>query len=165
MIQRIQSLFLFGIVALLTISLFLPVWTNEEPGTAIEVNAFAISKKADQTNKIPDHVAEAISQEESAWYIAFTMLVAASLAGFTILKYNNRTLQILLCNINTLVISALIGTYFIAIPKAKTMMAVSSDGHYGFAYFTPIACLLLVQAAAFYIKKDDKLIKSVDRIR
>jgi hypothetical protein len=71
----------------------------------------------------------------------------------------------MLCNLLTVFLLGIIGSYFIAIPAAKALMIQASNGNYEAGYYLPILSSALVAIARHYIKKDEKLVKSVDRIR
>lgn len=87
------------------------------------------------------------------------------LALFIIMKYNNRTLQIKLCHLLTLLLLGILGTYFIAIPLAKSLMIVQTNGAYKVGFFLPIVSIFLVMGARYFINKDEQLVRSVDRLR
>lgn len=160
MIQRIQSLLLAGVVILLTINLFVPIWSSN--GAAknfdfITVTASSIDygfAKTPKQTTIP------------VYYSGGLITLAIGLALFIVFQYKKRALQIMLCSILTLLLLGILGSYFITIPKAKNLMiSPPPDGDYGIGYFLPIISILLVVAARYFIKKDDDLVKSVDRLR
>jgi hypothetical protein len=164
MIQRIQSLLLAGVVILLTINLFVPIWTNTETKPVIVLNAFSISYAS-----LPNPVSKVISIEplktKNVYYIAGLITVCIGLTLYIIFQYKNRALQLRLCNLLTVLTLTIIGSYFIAIPAAKSMIAIPSDGNYEAGYFLPILASILILAARYYIRKDEELVKSVDRLR
>ena len=159
MIQRIQSVLLAGVVILLTINLFVPVWSISQSETTIVLDAFSIKSGVAAPDETPLPVVK------SSMYIGGLIIVCIVLAIFVIFQYNNRTLQIRLCSLLTLFTLGIIGTYFIAIPTAKSLLATPANGNYGIGYFLPIVASVLTVAARYFIRKDDNLVKSVDRLR
>ncbi|HWZ22404.1 MAG TPA: DUF4293 domain-containing protein [Cytophagaceae bacterium] len=159
MIQRIQSVLLAGVVILLTINLFVPIWSISQTEISIVLDAFSIKSGL----ATPDGTI--LPVVKSNIYIGGLILVCIVLAIFVIFQYKNRALQIRLCSLLTLFTLGIIGTYFIAIPAAKSLLAIPADGNYGIGYFLPIAASILTIAARHFIRKDDNLVKSVDRLR
>ncbi len=79
----------------------------------------------------------------------------------TIFLYKNRTLQMRLCVYNSLLVIALVGlsAYFAysVLPLADVALGVSA--------FIPFIMFILNMMARNGIRRDDKLVRSVDRIR
>lgn len=148
---------------MLTVNLFVPIWTNTQAKSPIVLNAFSIS--ITPPAGLPGSLSEIIIAKKDVYYIAILIIVCIILALYIILQYKNRKLQIKLCNLLMLLTLTIIGSYFIAIPAAKKMMIVPSDGNYEIGYFLPILSVLLVLASRYYINKDEELVRSVDRIR
>jgi hypothetical protein len=161
MIQRIQSLLLTGVVILLTVNLFVPIWTSKEEKLPIVLNAWSISN-SDFSNS---EILAADAKIKNVYYIAALIIVCIGLALYIIFQYKNRVLQLRLCNLLTVLTLTVIGSYFIAIPMAKSMMEIPADGSYQTGYFLPILSSVLILAARYYIRKDEELVKSVDRLR
>ena len=158
MIQRIQSLLLAGVVILLTINLFVPIWSSSNGITEVKLTAFSIDLD------IKGKAAGLFTKKTAVYYVGGLISLNIALALLIIFQFKNRARQILLCNLLTLLTLGIIGSYFIAIPKAKTMM-VAGSGDYGIGYFLPIIACMLIMAARYYIKKDEELVRSVDRLR
>ena len=153
MIQRIQSLLLLGVVVLLTANLFVPIWSSGQ----VVLNAVSIT----QAGNTP----EAIPVKKEVYYIAALIVVCILLATYTIFIYKKRVTQMRLCNLLTLLTLGIIGCYFLAISAAKALINEATDGTYEIGYFLPIIASILVLAARYFIRKDDQLVRSVDRIR
>ena len=159
MIQRIQSLLLAGVVILLTINLFVPIWSSDKGDKNfdfISVTAFSIDCGFANTPK---------QASIPVYYLGSLISLCIGLSLFIIFQYKKRSLQIILCSFLTLLLLGILGSYFIVIPKAKELMFTPENGDYGIGYFLPILSILLVAAARYFIRKDDELVKSVDRIR
>ena len=164
MIQRIQSLLLFGAAILLTVNLFIPIWSSAQAGVPVVLRAFSVDYGSNPSvdTSVPSTL---VSKPIIVAYIGVLMVVCIGLALYIIFRFNNRVLQLRLCNLLTLLIFSVIGTYFIAIVVINSTLVLSSEGAYEAGYFLPVLCGVLVLVAKYFIRKDDNLVKSVDRIR
>lgn len=161
MIQRPQTLFLIGGLICLVCSLFFPIWTHSDNGISkVTFDAFHLVK----TNGIESVEITSVSYELA--YIGAILIVAIGLTVFTIFKFTNRSLQVKLGLLNNTVICAaiLIMTY-VGVPKAQALLGTENLGTNGFGMYLPLASIIFIMVANRFIKKDDALVKSVDRIR
>lgn len=163
MIQRIQSIFLAVIVIAAGLSFAFPVWTATEGPSDISVTNFYINYNS--TVPMPGRVLEVKDNGVSVWYCAAMAIFAGIIAVYAIFRYDKRRFQNQLCHFGTFISSLWLATYFISIPKAKEMMFVPNNGSYGFAFFAPLIAIILFQVAGFYIRKDEELVRSADRLR
>ncbi|HEY8401977.1 MAG TPA: DUF4293 domain-containing protein [Cytophagaceae bacterium] len=156
MIQRIQTVLLFLVALLLIISLFFPVWeATSGSNTQVELDPFQITLKS----------GDAITAEKSVFYIAALMIVSAGIALYSIFQYKKRMLQVRLGLFNTLVLGGIIGTYFLGISQSEKLLENIENQHFLFSFYTPLLAILLNLMANRYIRKDEALVRSVDRIR
>ncbi len=86
------------------------------------------------------------------------------LSIFSILKYNNRKLQMKLIKVNVLLNIMLIIGIFLVYPRMITD-AIAVTEEYKTAAFFPLVSLVLLILAFRGVKKDEELIKSADRLR
>lgn len=91
--------------------------------------------------------------------------LGALLALVAIFKFKDRKQQMLLCKINMLVQALLIAAIFMYFDAAINEAGIESEANYGIGTFLPLISLILCFLADKAIKKDDDLVKSVDRIR
>jgi hypothetical protein len=141
MIQRIQSLFLFLVLALCLALFYLPLYSVHTAGSAADTDVFI------QSNKI---------------YLLFTSIIGLfSLAA--ILLFKNRVLQIRLCNLNMLVICIFVGTVFYF--SDHSVQSPGSVIHYQSGCYVPLVQLLFSFLAMRAIRKDEELVRSADRLR
>lgn len=151
MIQRIQSLYLLLMSALLIAVLFVPFGVFEASYGVCEYTAFSIVGPAGKIG-LP------------FWCLPLFSVVGALLALTTLFLYKNRKLQIRLCLINALVVailsSAAAGILFLE--KSDMLLA---EFKVGFGFALPLLALILDFLAVKAIKKDEKLVKAWDRIR
>ena len=162
MIQRIQTLFLLAIGILMVVTIFVPFWQSE----AIEKTSGIAGHLHLDPVAIHFTPHSQASQENrgDTYYLAALALLASLTAMFALLQYRNRKLQTRLCAINYLLLLSLLGTYFFAIDKAKTLFEIS-DVLFSTGFYLPLIAIVFNFLALRYIKKDEDLIKSVDRIR
>lgn len=162
MIQRIQTLFIIGISVLMMITIFVPFWQSE----AIEKTT-GISGQAHLDPIAIHFIAHSQASMENkgdTYYLAALAMLASLTAMFAMFQYRNRKLQTKLCLFNYLILIGLEGSYFIAIDKAKAMFEVTNIS-FSSGFFLPLLAIIFNFFALRYIKKDEDLIKSVDRIR
>ena len=145
MIQRIQSIFLLLAGAAMLGTFGVPFATSATAGTGF---------LADQLYNVLDHP---------------VLMVLAGLGGalalLAIFLYNNRPLQVRLGYL-TIVMSILLPVVaFLLVflePAQKEQSALYEDG---LGIYLPILALILSILAIRFIKKDDKLVRSMDRLR
>jgi hypothetical protein len=143
MIQRIQSIYLLGIIIISALLLLLPYLELE----------------------FPDHK-EAVTFLNDSYHIP-QKYGPISIAGLsiilsliTIFSYKNRKRQMRLC-IVLLVFGVLLATRSL-LPESPYNGAVP---HYSFILYLPVLNIVFAVLARRAIKKDDDLVRSADRIR
>ena len=165
MIQRIQTIFLFLISVTLIAFLFMPIWKANDTGdkrgqTVVKLDAFNIDEEPIAT------VAEGKGEpEKSVFYIAAIAILAALNAFYSIFKYTNRLLQLKLGLFNSLLLCALLGTFFLGIKEATKFVDKAGPITFAIGFYIPLAALVLNMLANRYIRKDEALVRSVDRLR
>ena len=155
MIQRIQTLYLLGIVILSGLVAFSPIadLLNKVDNLIYLVDYNGISLVKNTGNII----------ESRIWGLTSISLVVSILALITIFSYKNRMKQIRLTVINMLFI---ISYYiFLILYLWSACSRLHTDWHLRFVAVLPLVNLILSYLAIGAIGKDEKLIKSMDRIR
>lgn len=151
MIQRIQSLYLFLSAILVAVAAFMPMgrFVTDEGWTTV-------FKPLGLT--MPD------GAFQSTWGLLGILLLSAIVALGTIFLYVNRTLQIRLTVLSTLL---LVG-YYIVFAVFAFMLMGSMDGvsfRIGWALCLPAVGIILNYLAFRGIYADEVLIKSLNRLR
>lgn len=136
MIQRIQTIYLF-IVALLMLALFL--WFPK----IITADGEMVLGKMDLRVLIP-------------------IFASVLLAILSIFKYKNRQTQFVLNRLNSLFIFVLLGVFVIVPLMVPGETEVSEKG---IGLFFPVISIVFLVLANKAIRKDERLVKSVDRLR
>lgn len=178
MIQRIQSVFLLLAALLLFIAVFSPVWKNNGTYTGtnshgiIQLDAFKTGfiPMAGDGDPLPDEAGKA--PELSAGikisdniYIGVLLGLAGLNALFIIFQYKKRQLQIKLCALNYLLLSGALCACYFSIKEANSLLTDVGKGQFLFGFYVPVIAIVLHFLAIRFIRKDEALVRSVDRIR
>jgi hypothetical protein len=90
----------------------------------------------------------------------------ALLSLATIFQYKNRAFQMKLTNIGVFAAIALImGIFFLYIPIIEKKINIVPDYSKAFGIYLPLVALVFIVMANRAIKRDDKLVRSADRLR
>ena len=136
MLQRIQSVYLFiSLIVASVLPLFFNLWT-----TTAKIVVFALDN------------------------LAYTSLFGSSalLALISIFSYKNRQNQFVINRLNMILNFILIG---LLVYHSLTLSGEASVSEKGIGMFLPIFSIVFLALANKAIKKDEDLVKSVDRIR
>ncbi len=145
MIQRVQTLYLLGAVLLNLLLFYIPVY-QFVPNTVIE-NVTATRN---------------YSLSENALLTILNIGVGV-LAFLAIFLFKNRNLQIRLTNLCLLLTSVLTGLLFFVADTLSGGMDMRVK--YIFGSYLPMIELIVLFIAVRYIKRDENLIRSAERLR
>jgi hypothetical protein len=85
---------------------------------------------------------------------------------FTIFQFKNRSFQIKLTNIGVLTgIALIMGIFFLYIPMIEKKINIVPDYSKAFGIYLPLVALVFMVMANRAIKRDEKLVRSADRLR
>jgi len=154
MIQRIQTVYLL-LVALLTASMFFTPFVTFISET--EVSQYILTIKG-----------LALTGEKSSvlfrvWPIVAILIVSLIITLVTIFLYKRRLLQIRLSIVSIFLMAGIIGLTYYYSNSISLQMKVEST--YGFSFVFPLIAIILDYLAIRSITKDEKLIRSLDRLR
>ena len=158
MIQRIQTVYLsLAVIALALIFAFPLAQFFSENGAYV----FSVTGLK---NMVPGE------PEAFTAMVFFPLIIVtagiALLTVFTIFEYKNRPFQIKLTNISVLSSIALImGVFFFYIPMIEKKINIVPDYSKAFGIYLPLVALVFLIMANRAIKRDDKLVRSADRLR
>lgn len=141
MIQRIQTVFLL-LAAIAFASLFLLPFASSDSNTS--------ALMADNVFDINDNI-----------ILLIMTGLGIAIALFSIFKFKNRRLQLRLGYLNIIL------SIFLVLVAGMLVMNDTSIGELTdeAGIFSPFAALLFILLANYFIKKDDKIIRSSDRLR
>lgn len=101
-------------------------------------------------------------QAKDDWILLLLFLISALLSLATIFLFKNRKLQMSLGRLNIILNILLIGYLAFSL---TSLSGGFSDSEKGVGLFIPFVSIVLLFIANRFIKKDEKLVKSVDRFR
>ena len=136
MIQRIQTVYLLVVILLTGV---LPFWLN------LWTDAVAVDVYARQE-----------------LFISIGFYTSAALALFAMLGFNNRKNQFVLNRFNMILNLFLLGFF---VYRALNLSGETSVSEKGIGMLIPVFSIVFLVIANKAIKKDEDLVKSVDRLR
>lgn len=164
MIQRIQSLFLLGVAVCMGLMLYFPLWEkdNDVHSQKMTLDVYHLRTYLSESS---DPVKWNVENEQPVYYIAVTAALAALLALYSIFIFRNRKLQMKLGAINALVIMITVVIAVFLIYSGEKLLGTGDKGTFYPGFYLPLGALIFNSLANRFIRKDDKLVRSVDRIR
>lgn len=143
--------------------IFTTLWEKQSIGNDEKVSLSALSFVHEKMNASDGQIT--IISETKTYYIAGLAIISALIAFFSIFKFNNRLTQIKLGALNSLIIGGSLAftVYYILGAEEMYFKEVQSNYLPGF-YFTA-AALFFNALANRFIRKDENLVRSADRIR
>lgn len=162
MIQRIQSVFLFLAALVGILIYFFPIATFFSDTIYFR---FFLCSIRDMSSDPFNEMAVA-TRQINAWFtmpLAIIQLLIVIVCLITLFAYRKRVLQIRLNTLNIFLNVLLVGGIFYASTLLEAQAGTSPQ--YGFGGVFPLIGMVLLFLANFNIKKDEKLIRSADRLR
>lgn len=149
MIQRIQTVFLLLVIALLVASMCLPV-------------GYFIGADSAQYTFMPAGIAIK-EQFHSTWGVLAILLLSAIISFSTIFMYKNRMLQIRM----TVFCSVLLLGYYLAFLAFMFMLKSDLQASFriSWALCLPLVAIILNYLAIRAIGRDEVMVKAADRLR
>jgi|SRR5688572_11814563 len=159
MLQRIQTLFLFGVVLISIALYFLPfsekastdAVTNEVTIHTLKLNTIAVLKAG-----VPEQIAG------NNYVLLLMDLLILALTAYTIFQYKNRPLQIRMCMLGGLLTTVFLVLVFF---YSEELEPANDRAHYLAGVYLLAVEIILFLAARRFIRKDEMLVRSADRIR
>lgn len=158
MIQRIQSLLLFKIFAFVTFSFALPLLELKHLEETFLMYAYHTYNIKDVQNVISNNIGIGVMQ-----------ILISSLALITIFFFKKRQLQIKLCKLNLLLVTIQIVAIVMYLDVIKETISPTNTLEVFLSLkigiILPLLSIILLYLAIFFIKKDEELVRSADRLR
>jgi hypothetical protein len=157
MIQRIQSVFLFLISAAMGITLANPIWekAGPKPGEEAELTALQYTYEQGVTTFVTP-----------LWYLGLLLAAVGIIALVAIFQYRKRLLQMGLCAVNAILLTASMGVIlYNVLITGKAYGNPADQGSFLTGFWTIIAALVLNALANRFIRRDEKLVRESNRIR
>lgn len=166
MIQRIQTVLLLGVAVCMGMILAYFIWAevNETNNTVSIMTAFKM-EVIDTAGTLQDKTDDTVIQTKSLWYIGVLAIAASLVAILSVFQFKNRLNQMKLGALNALLMAATLGLSYYNIAQFESSINPEMQGSIQAGFFFPAAAMILNIISNRFIKKDEKLVKSVDRIR
>ena len=155
MLQRVQTIWLFfATAAIFSLFLFPYLQLVNPDGTA----------QALKVTGVYQHTNGEVVQTQTFLFLAIATVVLGLLPFVIIFFYRNRKKQITICYLTIL---AILGYSFWLVQTAKDVLGniTLELGNYGIGVILPSLAILFIILALRGIRKDEKLVKSADRLR
>lgn len=162
MIQRIQTLYLVGVLLLSVLSFCFPLAVFEtDKYDASEYNLIPKEVSAETTS---------LPQNSIAWNAIFFPIATGVLALVAIFLFKNRPLQMRISAFGFLIATIYVGMLLLWIISAQETALAEQQIQvtktiYGVSTYLPMGQVLLFILAQRAIKKDEKLVRDSERIR
>lgn len=155
MLQRVQTIWLFfATAAIFSLFLFPYLQTFNTDG----------SVKALKVTGIQENIGGQIVQTEAFTGLTIATVIIGLIPFITIFLFKNRKKQMMLCYVS---IVSILGFSFWLVQTAKTALGgiTLQSENYGLGVILPSLAVFFMVLALRGIRRDDKLIKSADRLR
>ncbi|MDB4710472.1 DUF4293 domain-containing protein [Flavobacteriales bacterium] len=152
MLQRIQTVYLVLVVVFVILSMFFPYATFINDSVVVKINAFGLDPTQTETTvRFPI-------------YVGLFMIIGVSVSSIGLFK--NRKRQLLFGKINYILILLTLVLLLIDIDfLSEKFLKDNGLPIYGWGTYFIVCSLPLVFLANRAIKKDEALVKSLDRLR
>jgi len=143
----------------MVLMLFFPLWTQVDPErlTQVMLTAWNLTVIESDTQRI--------ASQTSTAYIGVFGIIAALLALYSLSQFKDRKRQTMLNMINSLVMVVTLGaTVFLSI-NANEEIGGRDTGAYMMGFYLIVLAMVMNILANRFIRKDELLVRSVDRIR
>ena len=156
MIQRVQTIFLFLIVIGMGTCLLSTSWLETGQSGQATLTAFQLQAQR----------AETVISSVPVYYIAILAVLAAGVAAYSALQYRNRLLQIKLGALNSLLMAVLLACImYFSSQVGEALVNPAPQGQYATGFYAVILALICNMLANRFIRRDEQLVRSADRMR
>lgn len=157
MLQRIQSLFLGLIAISMVLFQFVNIWQKTSADGLEMVSLSAMQMVYTKSDIV-------ISQTQT-YAIAILAIVVALVASISIFSFRKRMLQLQLGLGLSLLIAALLGVIVYYSFEGQKLISTSNNGNFGLGLLIPTISLIFNSLANRFIRKDEEIVRSSDRMR
>ena len=157
MLQRIQTIFLFLMAVAMGVSLVNPIWEKSgvDPSDIARLTALEYSQKTGISTVITP-----------VWYLGLLILAVVIMAIYAITQYHNRLRQTLLCAINSMLLTGVMGiTLYMTLYKGNGFGNSADQGTFLLGFYSIIAALILNTLANRAVRRDEKKVRESERFR
>ena len=161
MIQRIQTVYLAGVVILCALMVVFPFGEIQASGSTYVLDALGLHHHENGS------VTEMLTTFQKL-IITLLVIVVLVVALVSVFMFRKRSTQIILCKLNILLLAGLIFTVSYYLDKGLSMIAAfapEAEVNYKAGIAFPMASIVLTFLASKAIKKDEELVRAADRVR
>ncbi len=159
MIQRMQSVLLLCIGVMLIIAPFIPNWKKEYGNQSIVQTGISIQWKKTVGGELT------MVKSEPRYYILIISLVAAGMSFFSVLSFKDRKLQMVLGALNSLLLVTIMGLMLYKAQAPQGWIIEGEQGRYQLGLFLPMISIMMNIISNRLIRRDERLVRSMDRVR
>lgn len=167
MLQRVQTIFMTIAAIAMILMLFFPIWEKSDSNYEAEMREYAIMDafklKYEQHNTQTQEV-QLLGSQDTFW-ISVGALVSSLVMLFSITRYKNRMTQVKLNALFSLITAGTLVGMYLYINKANQLFDPQVQGTFLVGFYLPIVAMLNNFLANRFIRKDEQLVRSADRIR
>ena len=100
------------------------------------------------------------------WYLALLIFLVGLSSLFAIFQYRNRLRQMILCAVNAILLTAIMGiVLYRMLYVGKDYGNPADQGNFLAGFFAILAALVFNALANRFIRRDEKLVRGSDRLR
>ncbi|GAB3799267.1 DUF4293 domain-containing protein [Spirosoma humi] len=169
MIQRVQTIFLFLITVAMGIALTNPLWEKAGTKSPEMARLTALQYTTQQAVATqPGLPAQSLptTYVDSIWYLALLIALVGLSAFYAIFQFKNRLTQTVLCAVNALMLTAIMGIIlYRTLYAAKAYGNPADQGTFLTGFYAIVAALVFNALANRFIRRDEKLVRGSDRLR
>ena len=157
MIQRIQTLFL-ALIAIAMISfLFVNIWDKKSISSDEQVTLNSLKMIYTRSGQV-------ISETTTVW-IAIMAILSFIVSVLSILSFRNRIRQMQFGLANSILIGAVLGSIVYYSFQGEKLIMDAEKGSFGAGLIIPAIALICNSLANRFIRKDEEMVRSADRMR
>ncbi len=167
MLQRVQTIFMTIAATAMILMLFFPIWEKADTNFEAEKREYAIMDafKLRYEQHITSTGEVQLLGTQDTFLLSIGAVLAALIMLFSVTRYKNRMTQVKLNALFSLTVAGtLVGSY-LYISKANQLFDPQIQGTFLMGFYLPIVAMLNNFLANRFIRKDEALVRSADRIR
>lgn len=167
MLQRIQTIFMILAAAAMVALLFLPIWEKADQNVDAEVREYALMNAFELRYEQHDTTKERVTLlgSQSTLWISVGAILSALVMLLSISQYKNRMTQVKLNALFSLLSAGTFVGIYVYISKASALFDPAVFGQFLIGFYLPIVAMFNNFIANRFIRKDEQLVRSMDRIR
>lgn len=139
------------------VSLVNPIWEKSgvNPSDMVRLTALEYSQKTGISTVVTP-----------VWYLGLLILAVVVIAIYAITQYRNRLRQTLMCAINSMLLTGVMGiTIYMTLYKSRDFGSSADQGNFLIGFYSIIVALVMNTLANRAIRRDEKKVRESERFR